>query len=778
MADDGYIKIKTKIEGLAASLKGITDLGMGVFGLKNILGVCASAVRQLNAVMKDLTDAYKAQRAAEVSLSTAIKNNPYLDSSSQKRLEEYASKLQKIAAVGDEKILPYMAQLASAGRTEAQIMDIMSAALDASAGGMISLDEAVRGLNVSFSGSTGRLAQQIPALKNLTEEELRQGKAIEVVKAAYKDQAANVASATKSSEKLKNAVGDLKEELGASVEYGLRPWNEKLAEMVSKTAAALNETRKLKEALDALNGGKANAADYDALLKENQFYIDEYKRSVRETNAAYSAGEMPLERYNLIMENLNQQYAQYLDNARKWTIERDKARRAEKDANAGMITAAEEAEARKKEAAAAAEAAKAEADRTQKRAEFIEENKADREKNLKAMEIEAQLRGEQIDDEELLGEYIRSYIDLLTGAPDLVKAEDAEAKELLATIEKQTAKVQERLAAEKLSAEEAARRAAEQAEAEAAINEFVKHLEGITAPDRRSLQERLADEKAQLDRFYREMLEMAILSEDQKEELERQYFEKRRVLIEVQKEAEMAAIEELKQARKDLAKESLDSLVSTVNTFSSIAKENSEARLDVRIAEIEAEELSEEEKNKKILDAQKKAAKEQYRIELWQWTVSSLQAAANIAEGISKCFAEQGPYGFITSALVAAAGAAQIATIIASKPQPPAFATGGVVPGNSYSGDRITALVNSGEMILTRQQQARLFDIATGAAAGETNINIKNYRANDTDVRASVNGHEIELIIDKRVKDSMAAGRYNKAYGIMQNNLAGARITN
>ena len=234
----------------------------------------------------------------------------------------------------------------------------------------------------------------------------------------------------------------------------------------------------------------------------------------------------------------------------------------------------------------------------------------------------------------------------------------------------------------------------------------------------------------------------------------------------------------MKQARKDLAKESLDSLASTVNTFTSIAKDNSQARLDVRIAEIEAEELSEEEKNKKILAAQKKAAREQYRIELWQWTVSSLQAAANIAEGISKCFAQQGPYGFITSALVAAAGAAQIATIIASKPQPPAFAAGGVVPGNSYSGDRITAMVNSGEMVLTRQQQARLFEIANGAGSGETNINIKNYRANDVDVSASVNGHDIELIIDKRVNDSMAAGRYNRAYGIMQNNLAGERITN
>ena len=778
MADDGYIKIKTKIEGLAASLKGITDLGLGVFGLKNVLGVCAGAVKQLNAVMKDLTDTYKVQRSAEVSLATAVKNNPYLDTSSQRRLEEYASKLQKIAAVGDEKLLPYMAQLASAGRTEAEIMDIMSAALDASAGGMISLDEAVRGLNVSFSGTVGRLGQQIPQLKNLTAEELKAGKAIDVVKAAYKDQAQNIADATKSSEKLKNAVGDLKEELGASVEYGLRPWNEKLAEMVSKTAAALNETRKLKEALDALNGGKANATDYDALLKENQFYIDEYKRSVRDTNAAYQAGQMPLERYNLIMENLNTQYAQYLENARLWTIERDKAQRAEREANQGMITAASEAEARKQEAEAAAEAAKAEAERAQKREEFIEANKADREKNLKAMELEAKFRGEQIDDEELLGEYIRSYIDLLTGAPDLVKAEDAEAKELLATIEKQTAKVQERLSAEKLSAEEAARRAAEQAEAEAAINEFVKHLEGINAPDRRSLREKLADQKAQLEQFYREMLEMAVLSEEQKEELEQQYFEKRRILIEAQKEAEIAAIDELKERRKDLAKESLDSLASTVNTFSSIAKENSKARLDVRIAEIEAEELSEEEKNKKILEAQKKAAREQYRIELWQWTVSSLQAAANIAEGISKCFAQNGPYGFITSALVAAAGAAQIATIIASKPQPPAFATGGVVPGNSYSGDRISALVNSGEMILTRQQQARLFDMANGIGGGETNINIKNYRANDTDVQASVTGHDIEILIDKRVKDSMAAGRYNRAYNIMQNNIAGQRITN
>lgn len=44
------------------------------------------------------------------------------------------------------------------------------------------------------------------------------------------------------------------------------------------------------------------------------------------------------------------------------------------------------------------------------------------------------------------------------------------------------------------------------------------------------------------------------------------------------------------------------------------------------------------------------------------------------------------------------------------------YATGGIVPGTSFTGDRVYARVNSGEMILTRQQQATLFDQANGNA--------------------------------------------------------------
>ena len=71
-----------------------------------------------------------------------------------------------------------------------------------------------------------------------------------------------------------------------------------------------------------------------------------------------------------------------------------------------------------------------------------------------------------------------------------------------------------------------------------------------------------------------------------------------------------------------------------------------------------------------------------------------------------------------------AAVTAQFASVIASIksaqiPSAGSYATGGIVPGDSYTGDRMTAAVNSGEMILTKAQQQHLFDLlAAGVPRG------------------------------------------------------------
>ena len=73
-------------------------------------------------------------------------------------------------------------------------------------------------------------------------------------------------------------------------------------------------------------------------------------------------------------------------------------------------------------------------------------------------------------------------------------------------------------------------------------------------------------------------------------------------------------------------------------------------------------------------------------------------------------------------AAVAALGAAVAAAISMSMSHKAKFANGGIVGGSSFTGDRVTAQVNSGEMILNKAQQARLFKLANGGAVGGNQV--------------------------------------------------------
>ena len=67
------------------------------------------------------------------------------------------------------------------------------------------------------------------------------------------------------------------------------------------------------------------------------------------------------------------------------------------------------------------------------------------------------------------------------------------------------------------------------------------------------------------------------------------------------------------------------------------------------------------------------------------------------------------------------------------------YAQGGIIPGNSYSGDRLIASVNSREMILNTKQQSRLLDIANGIISPANG----NYIVN---VQGKIKGTDIVLV--------------------------------
>lgn len=97
-----------------------------------------------------------------------------------------------------------------------------------------------------------------------------------------------------------------------------------------------------------------------------------------------------------------------------------------------------------------------------------------------------------------------------------------------------------------------------------------------------------------------------------------------------------------------------------------------------------------------------------------------MQAVANIALGFAQAAASPatgaaGVFGWIAAAT--AGVATMVSTIAAIKSATAgSYAEGGLVPGSSFSGDNLTANVNSGELILNRAQQGSIAGQLQGAA--------------------------------------------------------------
>lgn len=125
------------------------------------------------------------------------------------------------------------------------------------------------------------------------------------------------------------------------------------------------------------------------------------------------------------------------------------------------------------------------------------------------------------------------------------------------------------------------------------------------------------------------------------------------------------------------------------------------------------------------------------------------QATINTYQGATMALAQGGFWGIAMAAAVIAAGIANIAKIAGVT-----FAEGGIVPGNSFVGDNVIARVNSGEMVLNRNQQARLFDLANGSGGGGgTGVGSVNI----TQEINIENGADIDGIIDALRRGTLEA---------------------
>jgi hypothetical protein len=95
------------------------------------------------------------------------------------------------------------------------------------------------------------------------------------------------------------------------------------------------------------------------------------------------------------------------------------------------------------------------------------------------------------------------------------------------------------------------------------------------------------------------------------------------------------------------------------------------------------------------------------------------------------------------------AGAA-VASVIAAMASIPKFATGGIVPGTSFTGDKVPALLNSGEMILNGSQQSNLFQMLNSGLYGSLSQKIAPSAENGNqpaNVTFRIHGRDLEGVL-------------------------------
>lgn len=211
--DDGSIQ-----RGFANVKKQADDTGKSILGSFTKLGPAIAAVGATIAAAfagKKIIEAAVGQENAIQQLNTSLKLAGTFSQEASLDIQNFASELQKTTRFGDETILSQVALARNFARTNEEAKKLVSAAVDLSEATGISLDSSVKNLGKTFSGLTGELGESVPALRNLTKEQLQAGGALDLVASRFGGAASqSVQTFSGRIEQLQNIFGDLLEEIG------------------------------------------------------------------------------------------------------------------------------------------------------------------------------------------------------------------------------------------------------------------------------------------------------------------------------------------------------------------------------------------------------------------------------------------------------------------------------------------------------------------------------------------------------------------------------------
>ena len=217
--DSGLKSAQTSIKGVgteAQNADGKTSgLSSAFSSLKGAL-VAGGAIAAVTTAAKVIADSVKAFGEAEIAakrLDSVSTMRGWVDGAD--RIGDLADELQRLTGVDGDYIKQLGAELLAQGKSLDQTEDLITAAAQLSSITGDDLGTSVKQLTNTYSGMAGSIGRSIPEIKALSEEELRNGEAVDIILekyGAFAEQLTDTVSVA--TDRASESMGDLKETLG------------------------------------------------------------------------------------------------------------------------------------------------------------------------------------------------------------------------------------------------------------------------------------------------------------------------------------------------------------------------------------------------------------------------------------------------------------------------------------------------------------------------------------------------------------------------------------
>lgn len=216
-AEDSIKKLETSAKDAGGESGGFGSLSKSISGI-GVAAAAAGAAIATYLVQQGLSAGIAAAIETESALARmnhALGNMGRLSADSSNDFQKFASEIQNTTTVADDAAISMLALSTAFTKTNEQSKQVTMAAINMSAALGTSAETAIRQLGGSLSGTAGGLAKLVPEIRNLTEEQLKAGKAIELVSQKFGGSAAAAANTYAGRlTQMKNAWGDVLEEIG------------------------------------------------------------------------------------------------------------------------------------------------------------------------------------------------------------------------------------------------------------------------------------------------------------------------------------------------------------------------------------------------------------------------------------------------------------------------------------------------------------------------------------------------------------------------------------